>query len=249
MLEDLHERGLITEDNGAKCIFVPKRKVPLMVQKSDGGYGYDTTDLAALRYRSNVENAEWIIYVTDEGQKLHFDTVIEAGRQVGYMDPTKTRYDHVGFGLVLQVMADGAEETKEAPKDAAAKKGGKKPYQPKKGEKAVDTTAKVEEPKKEAVVEEPKKVVEESKKGEESKKPKIGKMKTREGDSTKLMDLIDEAKNRTLDIFRQRMKEDDDETSTQADRKVQVDEAHLEQTAEIMGVSAIKYYDLKQSRI
>jgi arginyl-tRNA synthetase len=50
---------------------------------------------------------------------------------------------------------------------------------------------------------------EESKK-EEAKKPKIGKMKTREGDSTKLMELLDEAKNRTLDIFRERMKEDDD---------------------------------------
>ena len=164
-----------------------------MVQKSDGGYGYDTTDLAALRYRANEEKADWIIYVTDEGQKLHFDTVIDAGKQVGYMDPAKTRYDHVGFGLVLQVMAGGEEEGKE-----------------------------------------------------ESKKPKIGKMKTREGDSTKLMDLLDEARNRTLDIFRQRMKEDDEEG---ADRKVQVDEAQLEQTAEVMGISAIKYYDLKQSRI
>ena len=51
MLEDLTTRGLLTESDGAKCIFVPKRKVPLMVQKTDGGYGYDTTDLAALRYR------------------------------------------------------------------------------------------------------------------------------------------------------------------------------------------------------
>jgi len=164
-----------------------------MVQKSDGGYGYDTTDLAALRYRANEEKADWIIYVTDEGQKLHFDTVIDAGKQVGYMDPAKTRYDHVGFGLVLQVMAGGEEEGKE-----------------------------------------------------ESKKPKIGKMKTREGDSTKLMDLHDEARNRTLEIFRQRMKEDEEEG---ADKKVQVDEAQLEQTAEVMGISAIKYYDLKQSRI
>lgn len=164
-----------------------------MVQKSDGGYGYDTTDLAALRYRANEEKADWIIYVTDEGQKLHFDTVIDAGKQVGYMDPAKTRYDHVGFGLVLQVMAGGEEEGKE-----------------------------------------------------ESKKPKIGKMKTREGDSTKLMDLLDEARNRTLEIFRQRMKEDEEEG---ADKKVQVDEAQLEQTAEVMGISAIKYYDLKQSRI
>ena len=51
MIEDLTTRGILTESDGAKCIFVPKRKVPLMIQKTDGGYGYDTTDLAALRYR------------------------------------------------------------------------------------------------------------------------------------------------------------------------------------------------------
>jgi arginyl-tRNA synthetase len=84
-------------------------------------------------------------------------------------------------------------------------------------------------------------------KTEEAKKPKIGKMKTREGDSTKLMDLLNEAKTRTLEIFHQRMKEDDDESSH--DKKVQVNEAELEQTAEIMGISSVKYYDLKQNRI
>lgn len=168
-----------------------------MVQKSDGGYGYDTTDLAALRFRANEEKASWIIYVTDEGQKLHFDTVIDAGKQVGYMDPAKTRYDHVGFGLVLQVMADGAaEETKEAtPKDAKKAAAGKKP---------ADGGEEQKKP--------------EAAKTEESKKPKIGKMKTREGDSTKLMDLLNEAKNRTLDIFHQRMKEDDEDASH--DKKV-----------------------------
>ena len=84
--------------------------------------------------------------------------------------------------------------------------------------------------------------LEESKK-EEAKKPKIGKMKTREGDSTKLMDLLDEAKARTLDIFRERMKEEEDTDGVKT--KVQVDEAELERTAEIMGISSIKYYDLK----
>jgi len=67
MLEDLTTRGLLTESDGAKCIFVPKRKVPLMVQKTDGGYGYDTTDLAAIRYRANDQEATWVVYVTDEG--------------------------------------------------------------------------------------------------------------------------------------------------------------------------------------
>ena len=51
MLEDLEARGITTVSDGAKCVFVPKRKVPLMVQKSDGGYGYDTTDITAMRYR------------------------------------------------------------------------------------------------------------------------------------------------------------------------------------------------------
>lgn len=71
-------------------------------------------------------------------------------------------------------------------------------------------------------------------------------MKTREGDSIKLMDLLDEAKNRTLQIFKDRMKED--EEGGEGAAKVQVDEAHLEQTAEIMGISSVKYYDLKQNR-
>jgi arginyl-tRNA synthetase len=224
MLEDLTTRAILQEDQGAKCIFVPKRKVPLMVQKSDGGYGYDTTDLAAIRYRANDQGATWVIYVTDEGQKLHFDTVIDSAKIAGYLDTAKTRYDHVGFGLVLQVMP-GEEETK---KEAAPKKGGKK-------EDVKEDGAKPKEEEKKAPV-------------EESKKPKIGKMKTREGDSTKLMDLLDEAKNRTLEIFRERMKEDEDGEGAH-EKKVQVDEAQLEITAETMGISSVKYYDLKQNRI
>ena len=82
------------------------------------------------------------------------------------------------------------------------------------------------------------------KKADEAKKPKIGKMKTREGDSTKLMDLLDEAKNRTLDIFKERMKEDE-EGAEGTQSKVQVDMSELEKTAEIMGISSVKYYDLK----
>jgi len=164
-----------------------------MVKKSDGGYGYDTTDITAMRYRTTEQHATWIVYVTDEGQKLHFDTVYDAAKLAGYIDPAVTRYDHVGFGLVLQVQP-GEEEIKEPSADAG-KKDGKKPAPSKGAEGAV--VAKEEEKKGEA------------KKTDDAKKPKIGKMKTREGDSTKLMDLLDEAKNRTLEIFKERMKEDD----------------------------------------
>jgi len=57
LIKEFEEKGIIKEDNGAKCIFIPKQKVPLIVQKSDGGFNYDTTDLAALRYRIEEKKA------------------------------------------------------------------------------------------------------------------------------------------------------------------------------------------------
>lgn len=67
MVEELLERKVAVESDGAICIFTPKNKVPLIIRKSDGGYNYDTTDLAALRYRVKSVKAERIIYVTDVG--------------------------------------------------------------------------------------------------------------------------------------------------------------------------------------
>lgn len=61
---------VITED-GRKVVFVSGHKVPLTVVKSDGGYTYDTSDLAALKQRVDDENGEWLIYVTDAGQVQH----------------------------------------------------------------------------------------------------------------------------------------------------------------------------------
>lgn len=48
-------------------------EVPLTVVKSDGGYTYDTSDLATLKQRLNEEKADWIIYVVDAGQGLHLE--------------------------------------------------------------------------------------------------------------------------------------------------------------------------------
>ena len=59
--------GVAVENDGAICVFVPKQKVPLIIRKSDGGFNYDTTDMAAVRYRANVSKAERVIYVTDKG--------------------------------------------------------------------------------------------------------------------------------------------------------------------------------------
>lgn len=67
---------LVTED-GRKVLFVPGQKVPLTVVKSDGGYTYDTSDLAALRQRVDDENAEWLVYVTDAGQVNFSSRILE----------------------------------------------------------------------------------------------------------------------------------------------------------------------------
>ena len=83
-IADLEKKGLIEVSDGAKCIFLPEFKnregtaMPLMMQKSDGGYGYDTTDIAAMRHRTEEEKVERIIILTDAGQSQHFQ-MIHAG--------------------------------------------------------------------------------------------------------------------------------------------------------------------------
>ena len=107
IVEELEQKHLVTISNGAKCIFLDGFKnregepLPLMIQKSDGGYNYDTTDMAAIKYRIFEDRADRIIVVTDNGQSLHFQLVFAAAEKAGWLDRKKTRVDHVGFGLVL----------------------------------------------------------------------------------------------------------------------------------------------------
>lgn len=96
--------GLIEESDGARVIFIQGEEVPLIVVKSDGGYNYSSTDLTALWYRLNVEKADWIIYVTDVGQKPHFDKIFSAARQAGWLPDDEEKYprtSHVQFGVVV----------------------------------------------------------------------------------------------------------------------------------------------------
>ena len=111
VIKDLEQKGLISVSDGAKCIFLEGFTnrdgtiLPMIVQKSDGGYNYDTTDMAAIRHRVAVEKADRIIIVTDAGQSLHFAMLFKAAEKAGYFDPKKVRVDHVPFGVVLG--ADG----------------------------------------------------------------------------------------------------------------------------------------------
>ena len=83
-------------------IFVDGYKVPLMIQKSDGGFGYGTTDMAAIRQRIQQEKGDFLVYVTDAGQASHFELVFGAARKAGYVPADgSVRVAHVGFGVVL----------------------------------------------------------------------------------------------------------------------------------------------------
>lgn len=106
VVEDLEQAGLLVEDAGAKCVFLDGftnregEPLPLIVQKSDGGYNYATTDLAALRYRIQKDEAKRIIYITDAGQANHFAQVFQVARKAGWV-PDDVELVHVPFGLVL----------------------------------------------------------------------------------------------------------------------------------------------------
>merc|ERR1712151_841274 len=101
LVVELTDRGLCRESDGAMCLFTPKvADIPLMAVKSDGGFGYDSTDLAAIYHRIFVMRADWIVYITDLGQETHFHMVFDAAEQAGWHRPGVTRVDHMGFGVV-----------------------------------------------------------------------------------------------------------------------------------------------------
>ena len=106
VIEDLRELGLLVEDNGAQCVFLEGftnkdgDPLPMIVQKSDGGYNYSTTDLAAIRYRINEDKVDRVVYTTDAGQSNHFAQIFQVARRAGWV-PETVELSHAPFGLVL----------------------------------------------------------------------------------------------------------------------------------------------------
>ncbi len=98
--EDIESRGIGVVDDGALCVFLDGFEAPVIVRKSDGGYNYATTDLAAIRYRVGTLHADRIIYVVGLPQAFHFEQVFALARKAGYL-PDAVRAQHVGFGSVL----------------------------------------------------------------------------------------------------------------------------------------------------
>lgn len=106
VVDELGELGMLTEDDGAQCVFPAGFKnrqgdpLPLIVRKSDGGFGYAATDLATIRYRIKVLGATRMIYIVGLPQRQHFEMIFEAAREAGWLKPPLTA-EHDGFGSVL----------------------------------------------------------------------------------------------------------------------------------------------------
>lgn len=96
--------GVAQEDDGALVVRFEGRERPMLIRKSDGGYLYATTDLAAVRHRVGTLGADRLIYVVDARQRDHFRDVFDGARQIGWdttTDGVTADLTHVPFGMVL----------------------------------------------------------------------------------------------------------------------------------------------------
>ncbi len=103
--DELQAQGVAVISDGALCAFPPGftgrdgSPLPLILRKSDGGYGYATTDMAAIRYRIRDLHANRIIYVVGSEQAQHFAMVLAVARQAGWLTD-EVRAEHAAIGMV-----------------------------------------------------------------------------------------------------------------------------------------------------
>ncbi|MFG3491814.1 arginine--tRNA ligase [Streptomyces sp. NPDC047972] len=168
----LEESGVAVRSEGALCVFFDDVKgpdgnpTPLIVQKSDGGFGYAATDLSAIRDRVRNLKATTLLYVVDARQSLHFKMVFETARRAGWLNED-VKAVQLAFGTVLG--KDG------------------KPF------------------------------------------------KTREGETVRLVDLLDEAVDRATSVVREKAE------------KVGLSESEIVENGRYVGIGAVKYADLSTS--
>ncbi|MFE7119468.1 arginine--tRNA ligase [Streptomyces sp. NPDC057654] len=169
VVKELEESGVAVRSDGALCVFFDDVKgpdgnpTPLIVQKSNGGFGYAATDLAAIRDRIGKLGADTLLYVVDARQALHFRMVFETAHRAGWLPEDTAR--QLPFGTVLG--KDG------------------KPF------------------------------------------------KTREGETVRLVDLLDEAIDRASAVVREKAKD--------------LTEAEIAERGAQVGIGAVKYADLSTS--
>ncbi len=106
IVDDIENASLLSTSDGAKCVFLPeftgknKEPLPVIVQKSDGGFLYATTDLAAIDYRANALQADQVLYVVDARQTLHFQQVF-AVAATAKIKSEKVSLVHIPYGTMM----------------------------------------------------------------------------------------------------------------------------------------------------
>lgn len=106
----LQNLGLARQDQGAILVFLDEladkkgQPSPVIIQKSDGGYLYATTDLAALAYRARQLKADRVLYFIDARQSLHMKQIFTVARKAGFVSES-TKLEHMAFGTMMG--ADG----------------------------------------------------------------------------------------------------------------------------------------------
>jgi arginyl-tRNA synthetase len=106
VLAELDGRGMLVESDGAQCVFPAGfhgrdgAALPVIVRKTDGGFGYGATDLATIRHRTTVLRATRLLYVVGLPQRQHFAMIFETAREAGWL-AAPARAEHVGHGSVL----------------------------------------------------------------------------------------------------------------------------------------------------
>lgn len=106
IVSELNAANLLEESAGAKVVFLPEFKgkegdpLPVIIQKSDGGYLYATTDLAAVKYRSFSLKADRSLYVVDARQSLHFQQVFSVADKAGFSSD-EISLEHVAYGTMM----------------------------------------------------------------------------------------------------------------------------------------------------
>jgi arginyl-tRNA synthetase len=108
VVDELVEKGLAVEDDGAKVVFFPEEDnlFPCIVQKKDGAFLYSTSDIATIKFRRENYNVNKLIYLTDERQQDHFKQFFKITEMLGW-DVEKY---HIWFGIMR--FADGVFSTR-----------------------------------------------------------------------------------------------------------------------------------------
>ncbi|MEB3356200.1 MAG: arginine--tRNA ligase [Synechococcales bacterium] len=106
VVQELEEKGLAVEDQGAMCVFLEGftnkegNPLPMIIRKSDGGYNYATTDLAAIRHRVSEDQVQRVVYPVGAEQTNHFAQIFQIGKRAGWITDD-LEFVHAPFGNVL----------------------------------------------------------------------------------------------------------------------------------------------------